>query len=727
MSKWTKTAGLLFVAASAAFNQAAYGQATPVPTTDVPAASDPFASGAAPTSQPAEETPTGQSVTDAQVNVSDEGTVEIHVNDANLNEVLRMLSLQLQKNILPSKEVRGTVTANLYDVTVREALDAILKANGFDYREKGNVIYVYTAKEIQEMEKANRVTKTEVFRLFYTTALNAITLVKPVLSPEAVVSMTTPAISGIQSDSTDVGGNSYANEDILVVTDYPERLDQVRRVLREIDRKPQQILVEATIMRATLQEDNALGVDFTAVGGIDFSALSTVGTFTSKVTGTGQALNGQIIDNPKAGAINDAGLFGGSVGGGGLKVGLVKNNIGLFIQALEGITDTVVMANPKVLVLNKQKGSVHVGSQQGYRTAITTETATADNVKFLETGTRLDFRPFVGENGNIRMEIRPEDSSGSVNAQGLPNKSVTKVTSNVMVKDGHTVVIGGLFREQSSSTSSRVPGLGALPVIGGLFGRRTDATVREEVIILLTPHLVKDEAAYSEQSEEQARNAERLRVGVRKGMMPWGRERLAEGHYRAAVKEMDARRPNRQKALWHLNMATNLNPNFGEAIDLKSRVQGVEVTTSDNSSIRTFVTAAVLRDRNSGAGTTQPAGEMAPADRQGADATATESNPTAEAEMAPTDEAGTTPTDEASADAGTEPATQSAEGTEPTDPASAEATAPTEEVGVNTGTDTQTQPESGFAPTPETAPTGDDTATTETAVDPLEGAGPIED
>ena len=184
MRKWTKTAGLLFVAASAvlpngaALAQAANGAAN-APTTAPAEANDPFAT--APTSQPAAESH-GQSVSDAQVNVTEEGTVEIHVNDANLNEVLRMLSLQLEKNILPSKEVRGTVTANLYDVTVREALDAILKANGFDYREKGNVIYVYTQKEIQEMERAARVTKTEVFRLYYTPAANASVMIKPVLS-----------------------------------------------------------------------------------------------------------------------------------------------------------------------------------------------------------------------------------------------------------------------------------------------------------------------------------------------------------------------------------------------------------------------------------------------------------------------------------------------------------------------------------------------------------------
>ena len=188
--------------------------------------SDPFAS--SPTTQPAAQPAkpaAGTSVTSTQVNVSDTGTVEIHVNDANLVEVLRMLSLQSQKNIIASKDVRGTVTANLYDVTVKEALDAILHANGYDYRQKGNFIYVYTTKELQEMEKAQQVKKTEVFRLFYTPAANAVNLLKPVLSADAQVALTTPAKVGIDADSKTTGGDDHAGNDIIVVTDYPENLD----------------------------------------------------------------------------------------------------------------------------------------------------------------------------------------------------------------------------------------------------------------------------------------------------------------------------------------------------------------------------------------------------------------------------------------------------------------------------------------------------------------------
>ncbi|MDB5174938.1 MAG: pilQ, partial [Phycisphaerales bacterium] len=119
-------------AASSASSAKESSNVRPLEDVNAPA---PATQPAAPTTKPANQ---GQSVTAAQVNVSDLGTVEIHVNDAALVEVLRMLSLQSQKNIVASKDVRGTITANLYDVTVREALDAILHANGYDYREKGN-------------------------------------------------------------------------------------------------------------------------------------------------------------------------------------------------------------------------------------------------------------------------------------------------------------------------------------------------------------------------------------------------------------------------------------------------------------------------------------------------------------------------------------------------------------------------------------------------------------
>ena len=414
---------------------------------------------------------------------------------------------------------RGTVTANLYDVTVHEALDAILHSSGYDYREKGNFVYVYSAAELKQIEKEARVAKTELFRLYYTAAADAVVLIKPVLSSDGQVAVTPPAIHGINPSSTDAGGDSHATEDVLVITDFAENIERVRKVLKEIDRRPQQILVEATILRATLNDNNSLGIDFTALGGVNFNQLSAVGT---GGTGSGlqQALGGGINQNAAASAIDKSGFAAGNLGGNGLNVGIVTSHVAVFIQALEGVTDTSVLGNPKVLVLNKQKGEVHVGSKLGYKTSVTTDTITASDVKFLETGTRLIFRPYVGDNGNIRMEIHPEDSSGSVNDQGLPNEDITEITTNVLVKDGHTIVIGGLFRDSATRTRSQVPFLGSLPGIGALFRKQADTTQREEVIVLLTPHLVKDDQAYAAASEEQLKQAEPCASACGAGLCP---------------------------------------------------------------------------------------------------------------------------------------------------------------------------------------------------------------
>src|SRR5438874_2763700 len=290
MRKWKRTSGLLFWAAASVYpvgtllaGQATSGknsgqevrllEETAGPVTQVD-------------TNPKGDGKQGTSASAPQVNVSDAGTVEIHVNEANLVEVLRMLSLQSQKNIIASKDVRGTVTANLYNVTIKEALDAILKSNGFGYREKGNFIYVYTSKELADIEKSERQTKTEVFHLHYSPASNVMSVIKPMLSNEGTLAFTVAAGKGIESGSKEAGGDSVASDDMLVVRDYPENLERVRLALKDVARRPQQILLEATIMSARLTEDNALGVDFNILGGVDFNNL-VVSDTTGQLTGAG--------------------------------------------------------------------------------------------------------------------------------------------------------------------------------------------------------------------------------------------------------------------------------------------------------------------------------------------------------------------------------------------------------------------------------------------------------
>ncbi len=525
------------------------------------------------------------------------GTVEIHVSDANILDVLRMLSLQSQTNIIASREVRGQITANLYGVTIREALDAILKSNGYVWREEGNFLYVFTQAEDAQNQQARRQRRTEIFRLSYAPVDQAQNMIKPALSKEGEVAVTSPARTGVSSGSGDTGGNNSAIADTLVITDYDENIEQVQRILAEIDRRPQQILVEATIMTARLTEENRFGIDFTILGGVDFSTVNGPG---SAAPGLNTALGPNAASSANASAINERGYVGTSFGGSGLKLGVVKNNIAMFLEALETTADTALLANPKVLVLNKQKGEVRVGSELGYRSqTLSGDNTTQGTVEFLETGTSLTFRPFIGADGYIRMEVLPEESTGTLveDAGGkLPQKQTSKVVTNILVRDGHTVVIGGLFRESSSTSRGQVPGLGSAPLIGPLFRKQTDNTIREELIVLLTPHIIKDHETYARLSAEELGRMNQLRTGVRRGMLPFGRERLAEAAYDAAVTELAKPSPDNGRAMWFLNQATNLNPKFIEAIELKQKLTGKSHDVIDNAVTRDFIRRLTIAD-----------------------------------------------------------------------------------------------------------------------------------
>jgi type IV pilus assembly protein PilQ len=588
---------------------------------------DPFDSAA---TQPAAESSSPVIPPPPKITASETGTFSIQINnDVPLVEVLRMIGSQAQVSIVPSREVRGTVPAmDLYNVTVPEALDAILTSNGCGYEQKGNIIFVFSEKELEDRKKKEL--ETDVYRLYYIAADDAIKVLKPALSDEGKISDTPASETGTGSGSatsgaggggssggassssgssssgggasggsssggsssgggSTIGGNSYANEDLIVVTDHPENQEKIAQVVREIDRRPRQVLVEATILEAELDEDNQLGINFTALGSINFADLGTI--------------PGALADAALSATASKKSYSTVQTGQGGLQLGIVQDNVAVFLTALEGVTNTTVLSNPKVLTLDKQPGYVHIG-ETIYYTGQTTQNdqTTTSAVQSLATGITLTFRPYIGDDGFIRMEIDPNDST----PQGLgttvgsnflpPNINNNEVSSNIMVKDGQTVLIGGLFKDNDVVNKNQVPYFGNLPGVGPLFGMQKDTTTRDEIIFLLTPHIVKDQQAFNDLSEAELREAEKLRVGVRRGMLPWGRERLADDCYEAAQTELAKPHPDMNLVRWHLDCATNLNPQFIEAIDLKEKVTGNVVTAADNSTIRSYVRREMLAE-----------------------------------------------------------------------------------------------------------------------------------
>jgi type IV pilus assembly protein PilQ len=192
------------------------------------------------------------------------------------------------------------------------------------------------------------------------------------------------------------------------------------------------------------------------------------------------------------------------------------------------------LANPKILALNKQAGKLLIGNEDGYYSSQTISEGgnTTQQIDFLETGTKLEFRPFICKNGYIRMEIFPEQSSGEV-IGGVPSKTTTTVKTNIMVEDGKTIVLGGLFQEKTTLSRSQVPLLGDIPVIGELFKKSNDESIRTELIILITPHIVHDPDQAN--GADRLEDARRLAYNARTNLVWMSRAKVAEDRYKKAV------------------------------------------------------------------------------------------------------------------------------------------------------------------------------------------------
>lgn len=475
---------------------------------------------------------TGQSIQTFNFN---EGTT--------LKKALSLLQQMYQKNIVPTEKVNlgAIVTAShLYDVTFEEALQAVLGSNKYEI--KGNFIKVYTNEEF--MADKSRFDNAMI-PLYYINAAEAQKLAEPLLSEFGRLGVTSPA----SVDTTPgQGGDTLAIRDRLVVNDYPENIRSIRKTLEEVDIQPPQILIEVTYLKAVLDETTEFGIDWQSLSESTGVALGTGGVST-----TG---------------------FASGVSNGGLSIGILEDNVQVLIRALDTITDTTVLANPKIMALNKQAGKIIIGKRDGYvSTSQTNADGATQEVKFLETGTVLEFRPFICKDGMIRMELYPKQSTGEVVEVGggtvLPNETTTEVLTNVMVKDGKTIVLGGLFQEETTLSRTQIPLLGDLPVIGELFRGTDDQSVRTELIVLITPHVIND--------PEEADGTDRmndvmlLAYKARKNITWMSRTRIDEDNYAKAVKLYMNGQPEAALALLNCKY-TNMDRNYLDELRLKERI-----------------------------------------------------------------------------------------------------------------------------------------------------------
>jgi len=388
---------------------------------------------------------------------------------------------------------------------------------------------------------------TRIYRPNYITAAELQTLIQPLLTEKiGVVSVSTPAEVGIPADDASAGGDAYAGSEVVVVRDYEAVLAEVDQMVREIDLRPLQVHIEAMILSVKLKDEDKYGVNFELLR--DQQNLKF---------GWGTPLSSLSQLEWKAGT---------------LKFGFLDSSLGAFLDALETVGDTNVIATPRLMVINKHRAEVQIGEQKGYVSTTVTETSSTESVEFLDIGALLRLRPFISSDGLIRMEVHPELSDGNVEVKEgftLPNKEVTQVTTNIMVRDGCTVVIGGLMKETLQNTTNQVPFFGNLPLVGFAFRSSTETTERREILILITPHIVYEPDTCQEGSESACEFFRRQNLYADKQTI-FNKRRIGRKYFRLAQTAWAS--GDRNAALRFAEMSVQFDPLNRAAIDLRSDI-----------------------------------------------------------------------------------------------------------------------------------------------------------
>lgn len=442
-----------------------------------------------------------------------------HLDDMDIRKALAMATLGTHLNLIVSPAVDGQITANLSGLSPEQCIDALARLGHLVTIRSGGVLYVYTAKEADEAALREGRLPVRVYHLNYVRAADIGAMIKPLLSPAGKLTMSpasqqgvggsdpfgagmgatpgqtgnsgpptgaagpTPSTSG--STASNSGGDSMAGGECIVIRDQPGVLEAVDRVLTEIDVPPALVQIDAAIISLELDKDHQVGVNFAALN---------LGGHVLSLVGDGALINAAAGFTP-AGLLAAGGQLAGNSTQGlaadeaGLKIGFSNRNLTGFIRALDSCGNARVLACPSLLVLNKQRADLMLGSQLGYTTLTQNGTSTAQQVEFLNVGTILRVRPFISSDGMVRMEVHPERSSGQV-INNIPQTNVSQVTDNVMIPDGSTYIIGGLMQNVDQDNMSGVPILCNWPVIGALFRQRDHSTAKTELIVLLTPHIV---------------------------------------------------------------------------------------------------------------------------------------------------------------------------------------------------------------------------------------------
>jgi len=328
--------------------------------------------------------------------------ISISLKETNITELFEMLSRENNVNILLSKGVEGTVSVNLYNVTVDEAIYSIAEAAGYAVEHIKNG-YLITPRETAGKTIAEGLMEVHTYKVQYSNIQKVSAILKNYLSRYGKIDI-------------------LEERKILVVEDLPEFITHIERILYEMEREPAQILIEARIYSISLDNTQRFGIDWTKT----FSSVGGKGNFGIENLGK------QATDLAIGAAAGPPGLF----------FNYLNNNIEAQLNLLSQKGKARALATPKILALEHQQAQVIIGARTGYKVTTTINLVTTETIQFLESGVILKVTSFIDNFGHIMMDIHPQVSKTSFRGKDLeiPSLATTEVNTRLLVYVGQTIL-----------------------------------------------------------------------------------------------------------------------------------------------------------------------------------------------------------------------------------------------------------------------------------------------
>jgi len=418
--------------------------------------------------------------------------IDLDFKDADIHNILRLLSDVGNVNIVTSDNVQGRVTIRMRNVPWDQALDVILRAKGFGQVREGNLLRIAPAADLEKEREAEiarmkqivmlKPLETRLIPLSYAQAQGILPKLQYTLSPRGKLTFDDRTNMVI---ARDIGGN----------------LDLMERLIRNLDTQTPQVLIEARIVEARSNFSREVGIQW----GGNFVASPGTGNATGLVFPNQIGIGGGATDGqaPTAGIllgqaanpnflVNMPAATGTNAGGAiGLTLGSVSGsvNINLRLSAAESQGDIRIVSAPKITTLDNVQASI----EQGVTIPFSQVSAAGVQTQFKDAKLNLTVKPHVTADGSVIMKVevqRNEPDFANTGSNGQPTILMRQAKTEMLVKDGDTAVIGGIYTTRTGRSVAKVPWFGDIPILGALFRTKRDTAEREEVLVFITPRII---------------------------------------------------------------------------------------------------------------------------------------------------------------------------------------------------------------------------------------------